>query len=428
MQPIYDNLSASQATYIPELFQQALRGDPDAKDDQSYNHAIATLSGYIETIFPQIREMLSSGDISKRRVALAVIDKYASGNDYYLAEWKPTRSECHELVVSILNEGNKLDSSLIPVIIHLLATVRQPGWIEIVLPFVTDPDPRVRYSVALAFRRGNDEREVRALVLLSEDPIELVRSCAVIMIAIYMKQINERACDALANRLNDRAADIKMDAICGLVKARDPRAIEPLREQIKNDALEGLIRRLAEDVCYGKGYDEKWTPVFRDLAILALKKPHLFSDEECLKWIAPSELDGPEPQYPSRFIGETEIQHELGKRINQINGNNPEFVNGQLERLIAIGKVQLYARPLEEWSLLVSYLGGLSLPPLETITYEDFPHLLASKIPEPDIAREIAEEEPWEAYLLWVMIETFCKDRAYPPRFELYFPVLGKSD
>jgi len=279
----YNSLEPLTSLETSILFEIAMNGSPDNECDEHYCNATYVLSRRFEEIFPQVQDFLS-GNTHKRRIALDIMIPHFVDQETFAVEF-------NKIVVSILDERPNLERELIPPILRVLQEMDQPGWIDLVLPLASDPDPGIRYAVVTAFRNCKDERAINALILLSNDVTPKVRSHAISEISYHPSRVinNKALCDALADRLND-VPEIKLSALAGLVCGRDVRGVEPLREHLKTRLLTGTIREAVRSVCHDDGYGAEWLPVFRDLAAYAFKMRAVYTDSEAMNMLSEEDI------------------------------------------------------------------------------------------------------------------------------------------
>jgi HEAT repeat protein len=89
----------------------------------------------------------------------------------------------------------------------------------------SNPDEEVRRSVVHGLMGYDDDRAVEALIALSADPSEGVRDWATFALGVQIDRDTPELRDALAARLDDPNADARAEAIRGLARRRDERAL-----------------------------------------------------------------------------------------------------------------------------------------------------------------------------------------------------------
>jgi hypothetical protein len=118
------------------------------------------------------------------------------------------------------------------------------------------PDEDVRYSVAFGLTGDRDNAVTATLMELSADVASDVRDWATFRLGM-MEAAPPEVLDALADRLTDEDEDTRAEAIVGLSRRKDQRALEPLIEclnQLKAgenqgyDYAEGLLYEAAAEL------------------------------------------------------------------------------------------------------------------------------------------------------------------------------------
>jgi hypothetical protein len=87
-------------------------------------------------------------------------------------------------------------------------------------------DEEVRRSVVHGLMGHEDDRAVEALIRLSADPAEGVRDWATFALGVQIDRDTAELRDALAARLDDSNEDARAEAIRGLARRRDERALD----------------------------------------------------------------------------------------------------------------------------------------------------------------------------------------------------------
>jgi HEAT repeat protein len=106
--------------------------------------------------------------------------------------------------------------------------------------------PDVRRAVVHGLMGHDDDRAVRALVVLSEDEDPAVRDWATFSLGIQIDRDTPEVREALAARLDDEDANTRDEAIRGLAQRGDARAIEPALAAEPSPEIEEAIEQLAE--------------------------------------------------------------------------------------------------------------------------------------------------------------------------------------
>ena len=110
------------------------------------------------------------------------------------------------------------------------------------------PDPDVRFAVVHGLSGYEDERAIAALIELSRDLDDDVRDWATFGLGSLVALDTPALRDALAARLSDPDDDTRGEALVGLARRRDPRAIEPLLRELADPDPLGYALDAAEEL------------------------------------------------------------------------------------------------------------------------------------------------------------------------------------
>jgi HEAT repeat protein len=140
-----------------------------------------------------------------------------------------------------------IESGTIVRLLDVLVQIREPV-APLAATFARHPDASVRAAVALALQGSRDPRAIDALVLLSRDGSECVRSDAVRAIVDGLGGPSDRDFvdtpairDSLAARVDDECDVARNAALLGLAMRRDRRATEPLATLLGSDEIIGML-------------------------------------------------------------------------------------------------------------------------------------------------------------------------------------------
>ncbi|MEA2427786.1 MAG: hypothetical protein QOF37_1414 [Thermoleophilaceae bacterium] len=111
--------------------------------------------------------------------------------------------------------------------------------------------PAVRRAVVHGLMGHDDDRAVAALIALSADPDEDVRDWATFALAVQIDRDDPELREALAARLEDPNLDARAEAVRGLARRGDLRALEPALAAVsaadgQAPAMDEAIELLAE--------------------------------------------------------------------------------------------------------------------------------------------------------------------------------------
>jgi HEAT repeat protein len=186
--------------YIRELHR---RGDRDAYDTA--------------------RELATSNVPEEREVAVDVLGQLGARDNY---EDRPFREATVDFLIGLLatERAPRVLSSAATALGHL-------DHASAIAPLVAlrgHTDSGVRFGVVLGLHGHDDDTAIRALIELSTDSDEEVRDWATFGLGTMVDSDSPEIRAALAARLDDPHEDTSAEAVAGLAKRGDTRALEPL--------------------------------------------------------------------------------------------------------------------------------------------------------------------------------------------------------
>ncbi len=113
-------------------------------------------------------------------------------------------------------------------LVSALSRLGDPAVAGALAPLAEHADPQVRVAVAQALGRLGDSAPsaVAALIALSRDRVEEVRSWATFALADDALREASGVPEALVARLEDPAEEVRIEAVRGLAGRGDPRAVD----------------------------------------------------------------------------------------------------------------------------------------------------------------------------------------------------------
>jgi HEAT repeat protein len=124
--------------------------------------------------------------------------------------------------------------------------LRDERAIERLVALASHGSTDVRLAVVHGLMGHDDDRAIRALIALSADDDAAVRDWATFSLGVQIERDTPELRDALAERLGDRDADTRDEALRGLALRADKRAIEPALEAGDSPQVREAIELLAE--------------------------------------------------------------------------------------------------------------------------------------------------------------------------------------
>ena len=186
---------------------------------------------------------LSSEDANERAIGAEILGQLAT-----VASEKGSPA-AGQLLTVLRTEANP---RVIAAIITALGHTGQPVARQAVNRFSGNKDPAIRFAVAFALPAlGMDSESLATLQVLSRDPDQEVRNWATFGLA-ESDSDDEETRAALLARVHDTFADARAEAIYGLARRRDPKALELVEREIASGNSGDLILRARDEL-------ERWS-------------------------------------------------------------------------------------------------------------------------------------------------------------------------
>ena len=214
---------------IVELFERTLSGDYD--DDAPWD-AVNTLRIHgAKQVFDIAAQWCESSDPCKRTRGADVLAQLG------VSKSRPhafPKESCDTLLRLLLNE---VETRPIASAIFALGHIRDPRSLTTILRFATHASAEVRHGVAYALGSFADEPEsVVCLLNLVNDADDDVRNWATFSLGALGNADSDDIRNALAMRLNDDFLDVRLEALEGLAKRKDLRALPALIDGLNDPA------------------------------------------------------------------------------------------------------------------------------------------------------------------------------------------------
>jgi HEAT repeat protein len=147
-------------------------------------------------------------------------------------------------------------SAVLADFVSALGRTELPQLAHELAPLADHGDPEVRVAVAQALGQLADSSPatVAALVLLSRDREDEVRSWATFALAAESLDGAAGVRDALAARLRDESDDVRVEAVRGLARRGDPAAIDAAFELAPTRCRDPLFRDAIERLGLGQQF------------------------------------------------------------------------------------------------------------------------------------------------------------------------------
>jgi HEAT repeat protein len=207
-------------------------------EDERWNAVAALHWRGTKDVLVQAGELCTSGESTARRLGADILGQLGV----------PCRTfprQCVELLLGMINGGEEDDDVLQAIFVafsHLDAEMAVPSAIQ----FANHPNPEVRQAVVLALGGHDNPEAIDALIRLSDDDHEEVRDWATFGLGTLTEADTPHIRNALAARLDDFGGDVRGEALVGLARRKDSRAIAGIREDIEAGRVTSFVLEAAE--------------------------------------------------------------------------------------------------------------------------------------------------------------------------------------
>ncbi len=144
---------------------------------------------------------------------------------------KPFAAESARLLAALLELED--DEDVIHAALIALGHLHKEACIPAVVRFANHPDSIIRYSVTHAMAGLDDERAIVTLITLTTDADEVVRDWATFALGTQTDWDGPELRAALWARLSDSDNIVRGEALKGLARRRDERAVEATIEELR---------------------------------------------------------------------------------------------------------------------------------------------------------------------------------------------------
>ena len=221
---------------IAQLFAETLAGDYDDDAPWTAIHALREIGS--RAVFDMAAQWLAAPEPLKRARAAEVLAQLGVGANRPHA-FPEAAGDLLAARADAETDPRARASAVIG-----LGHIGRPQALPAILRAATDASALVRHAVAFALGSFGSAIEARTCLLaLMRDPDEDVRDWATFGLGQLSDADSAEIRDAFARRLDDPFIDVRVEAMAGLAKRRDPRALPPLIRQLDHlpEGLNGVI-------------------------------------------------------------------------------------------------------------------------------------------------------------------------------------------
>lgn len=212
---------------IDDLFAKTLSGEYD--DDAPWNavrelHRIGT-----REVLEQAARWSRSEDPMKRARGADVLAQLGRTAEHPSNNFP---EECFKAVAEMA--ATEEDSQPLSSAIHALGHIGNPSAVPIIVPHCAHSDPDVRFAVAFACGSlGSEPLAAGSLLMLMSDEDADVRDWATFGLGSLSELDTPSIRDAFVSALDDPEEDVRQEALVGLAKRHDRRALPSLLKQLQ---------------------------------------------------------------------------------------------------------------------------------------------------------------------------------------------------
>jgi HEAT repeat protein len=227
--------------HMDEIFAQTLAGD---YDDELPWEAVGTLRRLgSREVYDQAAEWCHSDNSLKRARGTDVLAQLGRTVEHPSNNFP---DECF-LIVSTLIQAEKDPLPLLPAV-HALGHIGNPQAIPLVIAHRLHPNADIRFAVACALGNfANDPLSVGPLLTLMQDADEDVRDWATFGLGVQGDLDSDEIREALHQRLTDPFRNVREEALAGLSKRKDQRALPTLISALQESETSDAVVEAAEE-------------------------------------------------------------------------------------------------------------------------------------------------------------------------------------
>jgi HEAT repeat protein len=212
-----------------DLISQALIAcDEDEVDSRWWDAVNCLRYRATREAFEAACSLCGSGCADERRLGADILNKFG----------EPERAFADEsLAVLTRMASSETDSDVLHGVCCALGSLDVAGAVAPLLTLKCHPEPYVRYGVALALCRKEAPDAIEGLIELSRDKSEIVRDWATTGLGSLTDVDTPALRDALVARVDDTDAITRAEALAGLARRKDERALGPLLEALRPERI-----------------------------------------------------------------------------------------------------------------------------------------------------------------------------------------------
>jgi HEAT repeat protein len=207
---------------MDEIFAQTLSGDYD--DDLPWDAVRALQTTGSREVFERAAHWCRSPEALKRARGLDILAQLGKTVEHPKNDFP---DECF----SVASRAVEREKDPLPLCsaVYALGHIGNSLAVPLLIGHRSHTSAKVRFAVAFALGTfADDGRCAHALLALMRDTDEHVRDWATFGLGVQGKLDSQEIRDGLADRLTDADRDVREEALCGLAKRHDERALPAL--------------------------------------------------------------------------------------------------------------------------------------------------------------------------------------------------------
>jgi hypothetical protein len=220
-----------------ELVVTALAASTDADDDEYWQPLRLLQDRGTDEVFSAAPALSHGDNPNERMLGVRVL---SHGQSFV----KTFRNEAVSVLLQLLEHES--EPSVLTAVCIALGHWQDPRSIDPVSRLRNHSDSNVRYGAVMGLLGQNDPVAIEALIALSEDIDSDVRDWATFGLGTQIDSDTALIREALARRLDDDDTDTRLEALIGVARRKDERALAPLLEELSPDRVVPGVLAAAE--------------------------------------------------------------------------------------------------------------------------------------------------------------------------------------
>lgn len=239
---------------IDQLFAETLRGDYDDDRPWAAVHKLRLLGTR------EVFNIATQWCVSKNPLARARgLDVLAQLGKTVASPTNAFPDESYSRAVNAIN--HETDERPLSSAISALGHLENPAGVPLIAQFHSHDSPEIRFSVAFALGCfPNEPLSVNTLLKLVRDTDEDVRDWATFALGVLGDQDSPEIRDALASALVDSHQDVAEEALVGLAKRHDTRALRGLLAKLQEPRVTCCVIEAAYTMLGLPDEQKGWSP------------------------------------------------------------------------------------------------------------------------------------------------------------------------